>query len=352
MAKLVAWVALFACLTLAGSIWAIARAPIDAAELWRVIRGLPGDELTVLLGLCLGIYATDALRYRALGRAIGADVGWRAAIDTSVANFFFSWITPGSTFGAPATIYMLGRRGVPWDAAVVIAFAKAFTGVAVVVVAAFVFVALGLGPAYDRGVLAVVLFGGAVFALLFALLTAAAFHPVAAKRRAEQLFVWIGSRFGRGAIVRTVERVTARSIDRLARLRTIGVGPLVQLAAIHAVYFAVFAGVGVALLHAFGVAIAVEPFAAVIVYMAFTYLAPTPGGAGFAEAMALPFFGPLLAADKAVMFVLCFRGLTLYLQVGFAIPYLALVGGGRQIAAMRDRSSDRTSKLDEPRPGG
>lgn len=332
MGKLVAWVALFACLTLAGSIWAIARAPIDAGELWRVISGLPAWQLTLLAGLSIGIYATDALRYRALGTAIGATVSWRAAVDTSVANFFFSWITPGSTFGAPATIYMLGRRGVPWDAAVVIAFAKAFTGVAVIVVAAFVFVALGLGPAYDGGVLAVVLFGGGVFALLFTLLTVAAFRPEPAKARAARVFVWLSNRFGRGKVITAVERVTARSIDRLSRLRSVGVSPLLQLAAIHALYFAVFAGVGVTLLHAFGVTVGVEAFAAVIVYIAFTYLAPTPGGAGFAEAMALPFFGPLMPAQSAVMFVLCFRGLTLYLQVGFAIPYMVLVGGGREIA--------------------
>ena len=41
---------------------------------------------------------------------------------------------------------------------------------------------------------------------------------------------------------------------------------------------------------------------AVLVYVAFTYLAPTPGGAGFAEAMAVPFFGPLVD-DGVVLLV-------------------------------------------------
>jgi len=338
--KLVGWVALFACLTLAGSIWAISRAPIEADQLWAVISALPLETLVLLVALCVGIYATDALRYRALGAAIDANVTWRAAIDTSVANFFFSWITPGSTFGAPATIYMLGRRGVPWDAAVVIAFAKAFTGVAVIVLASFVFVAVGLGPDYDGGVFAVVLFGGAVFAALFAVLTVAAFRAGPAKRVSARIYGWLGRRFHGGKLLASADRVTAQSIDRLALLRSRGLAPLAYLAVTHAIYFAMFAGVGVVLLDAFGRPPDVRAFAAVVVYVAFTYLAPTPGGAGFAEAMALPFFGPLLPPDKAVMFVLCFRGLTLYLQVGFAIPYMVVVGGGREIAARAARKQE------------
>lgn len=340
MTKLVAWVALFACLTIAGSIWAISRAPIDAAQLWAVVSSLPVETLVLLTALCVGIYAADALRYRALGAAIDARVSWRAAIDTSVANFFFSWITPGSTFGAPATIYMLGRRGVPWDAAVAIAFAKAFTGVAVVVVASFVFVAVGLGPDYDRGVFAVVLFGGAVFAALFTVLTVAAFRPDPAKRVSARIFGGLARRFRGGKRLASAGAVTAQSIDRLALLRSRGLAPLAYLVLTHAIYFAMFAGVGVVLLHAFGREADVRAFAAVVVYIAFTYLAPTPGGAGFAEAMALPFFGPLLPPEQAVMFVLCFRGLTLYLQVGFAIPYMIIVGGGREIAARAARKQE------------
>ena len=98
---------------------------------------------------------------------------------------------PGSTFGAPATIYMLGRRGVPWDAAVVIAFGKAFTGVAVVVVGSLVFIALGFGPDYDGAVLGIQLLGGAVFTPLFALLVAAAFRPEPAHRFVAAVFARI-----------------------------------------------------------------------------------------------------------------------------------------------------------------
>lgn len=164
----------------------------------------------------------------------------------------------------------------------------------------------------------------------------AVFRPDPAKRVSARIFGALTRRFG-GKRLASAGAVTAQSIDRLALLRSRGLAPLALLVLSHAIYFAMFAGVGVVLLHAFGREADVRAFAAVVVYIAFTYLAPTPGGAGFAEAMALPFFGPLLPPEQAVMFVLCFRGLTLYLQVGFAIPYMLVVGGGREIAARAAR---------------
>jgi uncharacterized membrane protein YbhN (UPF0104 family) len=331
---------LFAALTAAGVLWALSRAPVDAGDLYRLFRDQPATVLLAIALSCIAIYATDILRYRSLGRAVATEVDWKAALDSSVANFLFSWVFPGSTFGAPATIYMLGRRGVPWDAAVVIAFGKAFTGVAVIVIASLVFVVLGLGPAYDRAVVATLLFGGSVFSILFGLLVVAAFRPEPARGFVARVYARLGRR-GRGRVLAAFERVTLRSIDRLVLLRTGGAGPLASLVTTHVLYFIAFGAFGLSLLSVFGGELGVRSFAAVIIYLMFTYLAPTPGGAGFAEAMALPFFGPLLPADKAVMFVLCFRGLTLYLQVGIGVPYLLFAGGLREIVT-RAAESPRT----------
>lgn len=328
--RLVLFGALFVALTTAGALFALSRAPVRAADLYAVFARQPAAVLVAIAGSCIAIYVTDILRYRSLGRAVGTHVDWKAGLDSSVANFLFSWVFPGSTFGAPATIYMLGRRKVPWDAAVVIAFGKAFTGVFVIVVLSLVFVAVGLGPDYDRAVFGILLFGGSVFTTLFGFLIAAAFRPEAARRVITRVFARLGRR-GRGRILEAFERTTLQSIDRLVQLRTGGVGPLVNLVATHLLYFVAFGALGVAMLHVFGGEIGIRSLAAVIIYLMFTYLAPTPGGAGFAEAMAIPFFGPLLPADKAVMFVLCFRGLALYLQVGIGVPYLLFAGAMRDI---------------------
>src|SRR5512146_1803182 len=179
--RLVLFGGLFAGLTAAGTLFALSRAPVRARDLFAVFAAQPVGVLAAIAITCVAIYATDVLRYRSLGRAVGTQVDWKAGLDSSVANFLFSWVFPGSTFGAPATIYMLGRRGVPWDAAVVIAFGKAFTGVFVIVVASLAFVAAGLGPAYDGTVLAILLFGGTVFSTLFGLLVVAAFRPERAR---------------------------------------------------------------------------------------------------------------------------------------------------------------------------
>ena len=64
----------------------------------------PRDQKLLVLGmLVVGLYVTDVLRYKALARATSVHITWRAGLDASVANFVFSNITPGSTFGVPAT---------------------------------------------------------------------------------------------------------------------------------------------------------------------------------------------------------------------------------------------------------
>ncbi len=330
--RLVLYAGLFVLLTLAGAVWALSRAPISLSDL-DVIWNLPARDIALLTALCAGIYVADVMRFRSVATAVGTHVPWRAGFDASVANFFFSWITPGATFGVPATIFMLGRRGVPWDATVAIAFAKSFTGVAVIVLMSLAFLALGLGPDYDGSVLTVVIFGGSIFVLLFGLLAIAAFRPEPAKRVIARVFGWLIRRFHGGKRLRSAEDVTKQSIDRLVGLRRAGALKFAWVIVTHILYFSAFAGVGVVMLGAFGGTMDFRAFAATMIYLAFCYLAPTPGGAGFAEAMALPFFGPLLPADKAVMFVLCYRGLTLYLQIGFAIPYMAVVGGIGEIAS-------------------
>src|SRR3954465_8524067 len=213
--RLLVFGGIFAGLTAAGTLWAISRAPVRARDLYVLFREQPASLLAAIAVSVVAIYVTDILRYRALGRAVGTEVDWKAGLDSSVANFLFSWVFPGSTFGAPATIYMLGRRGVPWDAAVVIAFGKAFTGVAVVVVASLVFVAAGLGPAYDGTVLAILLFGGSVFATLFGLLVVAAFRPDPARRVVGRVFARLAGERAKGRMLESFERVTLQSIDRL-----------------------------------------------------------------------------------------------------------------------------------------
>ncbi len=62
-------------------------------------------------------------------------------------------------------------------------------------------------------------------------------------------------------------------------------------------------------------------------YLAFMYVAPTPGAAGLAEATAQDFFGALVPVSSAVSVALLFRGLAYYLPVGLGAVHLVLIGG-------------------------
>ncbi|MBI3038571.1 flippase-like domain-containing protein [bacterium] len=67
------------------------------------------------------------------------------------------------------------------------------------------------------------------------------------------------------------------------------------------------------------------------VYVGFTYVAPTPGAAGLAEASGAAFFRGILPEKKAVLVVLLFRVLTSYFQVVFGLIYLGFVGCVKEI---------------------
>jgi uncharacterized membrane protein YbhN (UPF0104 family) len=204
--------------------------------------------------------------------------------------------------------------------------------VAIIVFASMLLVALGLGPDYDERLLVLVLFGGSVFGLLSGLLLVAALRPTSAQKVVARCFVCL-RRFLLGRSLHSLETLTLESIERLGRLRQAGVIVLVEISVSHILYFGAFAGVGLVLLDAHGAPVDERSIASMIVYIAFTYVAPTPGGAGFAEAVAIPFFGPIVPAEQAVAVVLMFRALTLYLQVGFGLPYMLIAGGLGEIAA-------------------
>jgi uncharacterized protein (TIRG00374 family) len=300
--------------------------PADLGELWT----LPIASLVTILLLCIGLYATDMLRYRLFARAIGERIDWRGALDTSVANFFFSWITPGAALGAPAAIVMLGRRGVTWEGATLIAFGKSVTGTVVLVALAFVAMACGYGPELDGRVFAVFMGGIAVVSPLLLIPLVGVFWPQRLLRGIERL-----ERRFTGPVMTKVCGVLRRTVERLGKLRTGGAAIPVTLLASHAIYLAALVGIAVVLAVGFGATSVLAAIGISTVYAAFSYVAPTPGGAGLSEAAATVFYGSILPAREAVLVVLLFRALTFYLGIAIGLVYLPIVGGTRQILAAK-----------------
>jgi uncharacterized protein (TIRG00374 family) len=337
MTRIAIFVALFVAFAAGGIWWGVHSSGVqlgDLGELWS----LPIAALVTLVLLCAGIYVTDMIRYRAFGRAVGESVSWRAALDATVANFFFSWITPGAALGAPAAIVMLGRRGVSWEGAALIAFGKSVTSIAVLLMIAFVVLATGHGPDLDGRVLAAFTSGTGVVGGILSVLVIGALWPRTMVRGIDRFEGWLLRRklFSRERGQRGVRKACGglrNTIERLGKLRTGGAfGPLGILFA-HLAYLGVFVATAVVLALGFGASDAGAAISISIVYTAFTYVAPTPGGAGLSEAVGVIFYGSILPAREAVLVVLLFRALTFYLHIVIGVTYLGIVGGTRQILA-------------------
>ena len=328
---LVLWLALAAL----GVTLAVRFSGVPAAELGRLLV-LPAPTAALLAVFCAGLYASDAVRYRLLGDAVGTPLGWRTAFETSIANYFFGWVTPGGAFGAPAAVVMLARRGVPWDAAAVIAFGKSITGTAFLLLLAFAAFAAGIGPAFGSGVRWTLAVGTGVVVVMLAVPMIAAFFP----RRSLASIDRIERRLGGGEaprVVLAVARGLRDTVERLARLRSGGLALVLKLTAANVAFYVAFVGVAVVLAMTFGAESWLKATGVSAVFLAFSYVAPTPGGAGLAEATAVIFYGSLLPPPEAVAVVLLSRALTFYLQVAVGMIYLPIAGGVGEILAYRDR---------------
>lgn len=327
---------LFAVLSVLGVWWALAHSGATLGDL-SLLSAFPTSTKILLLLLCLGVYITDVWRYLANARALGVPLGWKVALEASVANFLFSWITPGATLGAPAAIYVLGKRGVSWDAAALISFGKSMLGSAFLLVSAFAFIVLGLGPRAGSRVTLVLLVGSGVVALLLIVPLAAAVRSRASLAR---LALWEES-LDRAGLVKKDGFITAvfkalrSAIERLARFQSGGWAGFLEIAMAQFCYFSSFIGIAAVLAWACGAVPRFHVVGISTVYLAFTYVAPTPGGAGLSEAFAVSFFGPVLSAQKSVLVVLLFRSITLYVQIAVGLVYLAWAGGLKEILKVR-----------------
>lgn len=326
--------AAFLGLTLLGIWWA---AP-DVEALrgsWRHFAALSWP-MHVALGLAaIGLIAAEMLRTIVFGRALGVRVSLRTSLDVTIADNFFSWLTPGSMLGDPATLYMLGRHGVPWDAATIIVFGEFATGFAFIMGLAGLLLAMGFGPAIvPWASVSFAVAAGGVSLLLLALIVGA-FWPEAVISIVDRVMLRLAVTLSRQRLLarpwmhRALNAIAAHlrnAVERLARFRQAGAPGSLALLGSHILYYASFVGILVLLAIAFGVRSWIEVVPVAIIYQAFIYIAPTPGGAGIGEASAALFFGDLLPGGKAFAVVMLFRMLTFYLHVVIGLVYLPFIG--------------------------
>jgi uncharacterized protein (TIRG00374 family) len=328
----------FLALTGAGLALALRRSGVHLNHLTAAFALSPG-WLCAVAAAAAGIYVTDYFRYQATCRVLGVRLPFWAGCDAVVANFFFSWISPASVLGLPAAVYMLGRGGVPWDAAPLVAYAKSIVGITVLLVIAGVVLALGGGPSLGPAMQAVLVGGGATMVLLILVPLLGVFWPAPCERlvttAARKLSPRLASHPGLQRKVDGVVNAVLASIARATRLRQASRGALLVVLATHLTYIVSFVMALALLAAAHGATPVARTLGVSVVYVATLMVAPTPSGAGISEMAACPFFDGLLPPTTALLVVLIFRTVTFYLHLVVGAVYLAVVGGLRDILLRR-----------------
>jgi uncharacterized protein (TIRG00374 family) len=307
-----------------------ARTSLDAA--WHRLAAAPITTIAVILGGALGLVATEALRIKVIGRLVGAHVRPRDAWDAAVANHVMTAITPQVGLGEPTVAYLLGKRGIAWDAAVAIPFIKFTTSLALIFAIGTGLVAAGYGPPVATWITASGLVLFATIAALTLLVLVLCARPTTARRIIGALSRWLARRFTserwQTRIARAAE-VTDQMLERVTVLH--GGRNLAVLVVVHLVYYASYIAplVGLALV------LGHPPFVTLVfralIYLCFVFAMPTPGGAGPSEAAAGLFFADLVSPSDAIIIVAVFRAATFYLQLAIGVVYVPLAAAMRRL---------------------
>ncbi len=303
------------------------------ARMWDELVGLGTANVAILVALAALVLAAEMIRLWVFGRAIGVHVGIRAAFDASIANDLFTWISPGGMLGEPISVYVMARRGVPADAALVISFGKFATSFAFIMGTAGVLLGLGYGPPIAAWAIVSIVATIAFGVVLCGSFLVGAVWPVTSLRWIDRTESWLGRRRwlrgprGRRAVAASA-RLGRSSVERMTRFRAAGLAGWLAMFASHGLYYGAYVGLLVVLAQMFGAQALGPILPLAIVYLAFTQIAPAPG---IAEAGAGIFFGQLLSDSGALAVVVLYRALTAYLQIALALIYLPLVGALRTI---------------------
>ena len=298
-------------------------------QAWHRLAAVRAQAIAIVIGGALGLVATEALRIAAIGRLVGARVSPRDAWDAAVANHVMTAVTPQVGLGEPTVAYTLGKRGIPWDAAVAIPFIKFTSSLALVFILGAALVMAGFGPDVDARIRALSVVWFLAIAVITIVVIGVCANPATARRWIGRIAGWLSRRrwFASPAWQARIDsaaQVTIRTADRLAGVRRGNWRSAVVLAVVHLIYYASYVAPLVCLACVLGDPPLVALFLRSLVYLCFVFAMPTPGGTGPSEAAAAVFFGDLMPPADAIIAVAVFRAATFYLQLAIGALYLPI----------------------------
>jgi uncharacterized protein (TIRG00374 family) len=323
--RLVLWLLVMMVVGAAGIAWAVPSVAAARQALDRLAGIGVWAPLTILAGTLIMV-VTEAVRIIVVGRIVDVKVRPGDAIDAAVANQVLTAVTPSAGLGEPAVAYMLRRRGVSSDAAVVIPLVKFATSFVFIFGLGALLVAFRQGPRPDSWLSMPAALGLLALAASMSALIFGGLHPEAAGRTIDRLEHFLAGRrvlSGPRAQARVVRAANSarRAVGLLTRLRARGPRAIVALIAVHVLYYAGY----VITLPLLAWMIADAPPVAVmtraLTYLCWVFVMPTPGGVGLGEAAAVVFFDDVLTPPDAIAVVIGFRLATLYVPVVLGAIY-------------------------------
>lgn len=280
------------------------------ASFLEFIKLLNLRDLAVLLGMGAIIYIADAIRFIIFSNLFYHKISFNKALNCVFANFFFSWLTPGASMGAPASAYIMHLDGLNLTKAMSICLFKGITGIC-----SFIALAFGISYFYPSlfshtpGFL--ILLNSTFF--LYLMFVAPPLVLFLFKNKLNELYNKpIKFKF----VVKIIE--VAKMISEL-KIR--GIFPLIVAFISHFVFLFLF------LLPGIWIYLKFDPnlhsaFVKNFLFFVFSVVSPTPGGIGLSEASSLYFYKDPIGVHAAILVAMAFRLFTFYLQIIIGIVYL------------------------------
>ena len=270
----------------------------------------------------ISVYLVDVYRFKIFAKMLNIELDFKLALHAVIVNLFFGWITPGAAMGAPASIYVLGKNKIPWDAAFLICYGKSVSGFAFLLFITFVLIFLGYTPIHSMQGVNYFLASVFLFAIVFLAL------PLIGSFYLNKTLHFLQSLREKTKIGFITKLILGIELSTRRLNQIFHQDKKYFLAAIffHLLYFISFIAPAVIVCVEFGAELLPSTTHGII-YTALAYSAPTPGGAGISEASSLFFYKDLLPMNKIILLALICRGFTFYIQILVGIIYYIKIGG-------------------------
>lgn len=257
-------------------------------------------DLLILVLFGILIYFIDALRFMIFSNLFFHKLTFKKAIDCVFANFFFSWITPGASMGAPASAYIMHLDGLPLARSLAICLFKGMSGVSLFIVLAIFFSFLNVDLFSQTKGFSFLL---NITLIIYLLLMSVPF-----------LLNFIN-------FEKYKDQKWAQTVYSVSELKIKGGGSLIFALFFHFIFLLIFLLPGVYIYYKFDPNIS-SGFVKNFLFFVFSIVSPTPGGVGLSEATSLYFYKEMIGVKAAIFVAIAFRFFTFYLQIAIGAIYL------------------------------